>query len=369
MSQMRTRRFGRKGGVTAVLLVTGSAVLALGIAAPFAGARVKAAKPKKLTTLTVGSPTAFAQDVVAYAAMGLGLFKKAGLSVQFQYDPTPQDLLVSGAAQLMSDQPAHALGLIGLGQNVKIIAANTVNVYPGLIGSVASLAALQSEGTNCTIAEGTSGVLYEYTNGWMKKYGIKCNVVTIASSPVVQAGVEAGTYAAAAEVPPIGDGMIAATSRKLHWIIDPTSSSFVAKGYNLGYEYINDSYYTNRHDLTTDKAAITKFFEVETKAIPVIEKMSPKAVATAVRKSGVAAWNAESLAEVEASLTGFGVAPKPENAILYNNISLGPIKSSLWSKERQAIQGQNSGVNAYDGFYSYSNAINNTLINTALSAS
>ena len=320
-------------------------------------------------TLTLGSTAPLAGDVVTYAAMGLGLFQKAGITLNWAYNATSApSLLVSGQAQLLSDRPSNALVLESQGQSIKFLSPNITDADPGWVGSanIGTLQDLINKGTNCQIGIGVSGSLYEFTQGWVQKFGIKCQLVSLGSyTALAAAGVCAGTYQAVAEVLPLGSGLIAQCPGT-HWLIDPSDPNYFKDGYDLGLNFINSGWYTTTADLASDKDAITRFFQVEKKAYTMVEHMQPDAVATAVQNSGIAGWQSMKLGDIEASLTGLGVLPNNswQNAIAFNHITLGPVPQQLWADTLIAVNQQGAGLDITNPSYSYANIVDTSVVHS-----
>ena len=191
-------------------------------------------------------------------------------------------------------------------------------------------------------------------------------VVTLGSYiTLAAAGLVAGTYQAGAEVLPLGDQVIAECTG-CHWLIDPSDPNYFTDGYNLGLTFLNSVWYTSSADLSADSDAITRFFQVEKKALAIVKTMQPDAVAQAVQASGVPGWQAMTLGEVEAAVTGLGVEPNNawQDAVDFNHISLGAVPQQLWAQTLQAIALQGQGVNVSDPAYSYANVINTSVMHS-----
>jgi ABC-type nitrate/sulfonate/bicarbonate transport system substrate-binding protein len=319
------------------------------------GASGTSSEPEASLTWGTGTITMF--EAAPFVAMGLGIFKKYHLNVNFTYGPSAPPLLVNGSAQIIADRSADVPLLIGEGQPVKAIGALASNVHAGLLGtgSVKSISDLQAMGSKCTIVSETSGIFIVYQTHWIQKYHLKCQIATIQDYNLALAGVVAGRYTAAVEL--LSNAGSAVAAGQAHWLIDPASSNFVQSGNALPGSFINTALITTSAYLKTHKDVVVRFVSALQQANTQMKKMSNAKIAQAIKASGVTYWIAQSVQAIEAQLTGNNAAP---NVFDLDHIGVGPISKALWTNSLQNISQQGIKIDPGDPRFSYTKAVDDS---------
>jgi ABC-type nitrate/sulfonate/bicarbonate transport system substrate-binding protein len=312
-------------------------------------------------TLTWGTGTVTMFEAAPFVAMGLGIFKKYHLDVQFKVGPSAPPLLVSGAAQIIADRSADVPLLIGEGQSVKALGALAYNVPAGLLASdtVTSMAALQAMGNRCTIAAETSGIFIAYQTHWIQKYHLKCQVDTIQDYSLAVAGVVSGRYTAAVELLSNAGSVVAA--KQARWLIDPRSADYQSSGNALPGSFINTALITTSAYLATHKDVAARFLKALQRANTQMQTMSNAAIASAIKASGAPYWASQSVQAIESQLTGNNAAP---NVFALDHIGVYPISRQLWTDSLQNIKQQGITIDPSDPRFSYAQAVDDSVFSS-----
>ena len=342
-----------------------SAVLAVAISAGCSSstssgsASSSSSEPEASLTWGTGTITMF--EAAPFTAMGLGIFKKYNLNVSFTDGPSAPPLLVGGSAQIVADRSADVPLLINEGQSVKAIGALASNVPAGLLASnsVTSMAALAAMGTNCTIASETSGIFIAYQNHWIKKYHLKCQIATIEDYNLAVDGVVSGRYTAAVELLSNAGSVVA--GNQAHWLIDPSSKSYVSSGNALPGSFINTALITTSAYLRAHKNVVQRFIEALQQTDTMMKKMSNAAIARAIKASGAPYWSSQSVQAIESQLTGNNAAP---NVFALDHIGVNPVSKQLWTDSLQNITQQGIKIDPSDPRFSYAKAVDDSVFSS-----
>jgi ABC-type nitrate/sulfonate/bicarbonate transport system substrate-binding protein len=309
-------------------------------------------------TVTFGTGTITLNLAVPFTAMGLGLFTKNNLNVQFVTGPTAAPLLAEGTADMIFDRAADVPLLTSEGKPTKAIAADTEDTHAGLVAtkSVTSIAQLRAMGTNCTIASEGSGVFEAFQEYWVSKYGLHCKIATLSSYSLAPGGLVSGQYTAAVELASNVSSLVAQGS--LDWLINPLSPNYVKGGYGLPYPFVNNAVMASSAYIAHNQQTITRFFEVLKETEARMKKMTNTQIAQAIHDSGVTYYASQSVQAIEEQLTGDGAAP---NIFALNNLNLSTISSGVWADTMKSLVAQGVDVNPTDKRWDYSAGVDNTM--------
>lgn len=339
---------------TAAALVAVAVLAACGTNASSGGSTSSSDEPEE--TVTFGTGTITLNLAIPFTAMGLGLFAKAHLNTKFVVSTSAATLLADGQADMVFDQPANVPLMDAEGKKTKAIAAVTENTTAGLAASnsVKSLAQLQAMGDTCNLASLGRGILYAYQNHWVKKYHLKCKIVTLSDYTLVPGGIISGRFTAASELASNVASQVA--QGNMHWLINPLASNYFSVGYGLGYNFINNAVVAEDSYISRNKSTIVRFFDVLKQTEDMMKKMSNTQIAEAIHNSGVSYYSSQSVQAIEEQLTANGTAP---NVFVLNGMKMSTISNSVWTSTMHSLGAQGVQVNPDDSRWDFANGVDN----------
>lgn len=301
-------------------------------------------------TLTWATSTVALNQAVIFVAMGNQNFKKYNLTVKFTTATSDPSALTTGAADVIIGRASDPLTLVSQGKPTKVIAANAVNIPEGFLGSskVKSIQDLAAMGTNCTIASLPTGNVPLYTAKWMAEYGLKCKVDLISDYTTAVSAVVAGRYDAAVEnLSGVGD--VLATGRA-HWLIDPLDPNFAKKD-QLANPLINSNIAAMASYVSSHSDELKRFMQGLMDAQAWMKTATNEQIAQAVKNSGVAYWQAQSVQQIEQQITANGAG---KDVFQTAGGGVVPISEQMWNENLQYAKQQGLKFDTSAAEFSYS---------------
>jgi len=250
----------------------------------------------------------------AYIAQAAGLFKREGVTVNFNNNGVGANalpLLVSGQVDLIDLPPPTAMLGAKQGVDIKVIYEVEANTGAALISSpkIPTIAALQAL-PSCRLATVQAGTLvYGLAKQFISSLGLKCDIVVAANVNVVGAGVASGSYDAGVITYSTAYAT-AAGSKTLNILIGP--QEFQSRFDHTG-EFPQAVYYGLATNLAAKKESIVRFIRAINLAMAMLHKETPAQLAALLHTDP--AWSSIPEATIQQSMTltipYLGVGSKP----------------------------------------------------------
>jgi NMT1/THI5 like len=352
MNVFRTARSIRYvAGLAVAVLVSGT------IVACSSGSSGDAGSAGSASTLRWSANTVTMTQAIIYAAMGRGSFKKYGLTVKFVPTTSNPTALATGSTDVIVGRASDPMLLINQGKPVKVIGSVAVDTPTGLLGTdgVKTIQDLQKMGSNCILAGIATGTFATYLKFWGDKYGLKCKIDNASDYNTTIDGTVAGRYTASVQL--LTNAGAAIASGKAHWLLNPLDPTFKADGDQLPDHVINSDLTVTADYAAKHAAQIKAFISGLKDAEAWMKTATNQQIAQAIKDSGVAFWQPQSVDQIVEQLTGAGTV---KNVFQGVGVNVAPISQQLWNESLKTTPEQGVQINVNDPRYSYSAVYDNS---------